>query len=69
MRRFAGDTELTPAQLRAAPVHWPRPSVLEVSITSLAGVGPKLAAAAAEAGIATLGDLLLRFPTAIGTAP
>jgi ATP-dependent DNA helicase RecG len=36
--------------------------VLDVALTSLAGVGPKLAEAAAEAGISTLGDLLLRFP-------
>ncbi len=62
MRSFGGDSELTGAQLREAPVHWPRPSVLEVSIETLDGVGPKLAEAAAEAGIATVGDLLLRFP-------
>jgi ATP-dependent DNA helicase RecG len=62
VRRFAGQTEPTAAELRDAPVHWPRPSALDVSLTSLSGVGPKLAAAAAEAGIATLGDLLLRFP-------
>ena len=35
MRRFAGDSELTEAELRAAPVHWPRPSVLDVALTSL----------------------------------
>ncbi len=62
MRRFAGDTELTDAELREAPIHPPRPAVLEASLTTLAGVGPKLAEAAATAGIATLGDLLLRFP-------
>ena len=62
MRSFAGDLDLTEARLREAPVHWPRPSVLDVSLTALDGVGPKLAEAAAEAGIATLGDLLLRFP-------
>ena len=45
-----------------APVHWPRPSVLEASIQALDGVGPKLAEAAAEAGIHTVGDVLLRFP-------
>ena len=38
------------------------PSALDVSLTALSGVGPKLAEAAAEAGIATLGDLLMRFP-------
>src|SRR3954454_12559123 len=62
VRRFAGETEPTAAELRDALVHWPRPSALDVSLTSLSGVGPKLAEAAAEAGIATLGDLLLRFP-------
>ena len=62
MRRFGSDTELTASQLRDAPVHWPRPGVLDVSLTSLSGVGPKLAEAAAEAGIATVGDLLMRFP-------
>ncbi|MBK5220389.1 MAG: ATP-dependent DNA helicase RecG [Thermoleophilia bacterium] len=62
MRSFSGDRELSAADLRNAPVHWPRPSVLDVSIQALDGVGPKLAEAAAEAGIATVGDLLLRFP-------
>ncbi len=62
MRAFAGDDELTPSQLRDAPVHWPRPSALDVSLQALEGVGPKTAEAAAAAGIATVGDLLLRFP-------
>jgi ATP-dependent DNA helicase RecG len=62
VRSFAGDSELTPEQLRAAPVHWPRPSVLDASLKALKGVGPSLAEAAAEAGIATIGDLLRRVP-------
>ncbi len=62
MRAFAGASELTPSQLREAAVHWPRPGVLDVSLGSLKGVGPKLADAAREAGISTVGDLLLRFP-------
>ncbi len=62
MRSFAGARELSRAELRDAPVHWPRPSVLDVSIEALGGVGPKLAAAAAEAGIRTVADVLLRFP-------
>jgi ATP-dependent DNA helicase RecG len=61
-RSFGGASELTKAQLLEAPVHWPRPSVLDVSLGALKGVGPKLAEAAAEAGIRTVGDLLLRFP-------
>ena len=62
MRSFAGASELSPAQLRDAPIHWPRPSALDVSLAALRGVGPKLAETAREAGIATVGDLLLRFP-------
>jgi len=62
VRCFAGIRELSRAELRGAPVHWPRPSVLEASIAALDGVGPKLAAAAAEAGIHTVGDVLYRFP-------
>jgi ATP-dependent DNA helicase RecG len=45
-----------------APIRWPRPSALDISLEALEGVGPKLAEAAAEAGIGTVGDLLLRFP-------
>jgi ATP-dependent DNA helicase RecG len=62
VRAFAGVSELSPEQLREAPVHWPRPSALDVSLSALRGVGPKLAEAAKEAGISTIGDLLLRFP-------
>jgi ATP-dependent DNA helicase RecG len=36
--------------------------VLDVSLEALEGVGPKLAEAAREAGVATVGDLLMRFP-------
>jgi ATP-dependent DNA helicase RecG len=62
VRSFAGVSELTRAQLRDAPIHWPRPSALDASLKILDGVGPKLADAAAAAGIATIGDLLLRVP-------
>jgi ATP-dependent DNA helicase RecG len=62
VRALASTAELTPAQLRDAPVHWPRPSALDASLQALAGVGPKTAEAAANAGIPTVGDLLLRFP-------
>src|SRR5262245_35623186 len=62
MRSFAGASEPSRAPLRDAPVHWPRPSVLEASLAALRGVGPKLAEAARDAGITTVGDLLLRFP-------
>ncbi len=62
VRSFAGAGELSRADLLGAPVHWPRPSVLDASIQVLGGVGPKLAAAAAEAGLATVADVLARFP-------
>jgi ATP-dependent DNA helicase RecG len=62
VRSFAGERELSLEELRDAPVHLPRSSALDVSLAALKGVGPRLAEAAAEAGIATVGDLLLRFP-------
>ena len=40
----------------------PRPSRLEAPIRSLRGAGPKLAAAAAEIGLETVGDLLWHVP-------
>jgi ATP-dependent DNA helicase RecG len=61
-RSFGEARELTRADLLGAPVHWPRPSALDVSIQVLDGVGPKLAEAAAETGIETVWDLLLRLP-------
>ncbi len=62
MRSFAGASEPSASELREAGVHWPRPSVLEAGLAALAGIGPKLAEAAAESGIETVGDLLLRLP-------
>jgi len=62
VRAFASTSELSKAQLRDAPLHWPRASALDVSLQALEGVGPKLAEVAADAGLATVGDLLTRFP-------
>jgi ATP-dependent DNA helicase RecG len=62
VRGFGSTAELTKAQLRDAPLHWPRVSALDVSLQALDGVGPKLAELAADVGIVTVGDLLLRFP-------
>jgi len=62
VRSFAGARELDRSELLAAPVHWPRPSVLEVGLGALKGVGPKTAEAAAAAGLRTVGDLLFHIP-------
>jgi len=62
VRGFAGVGEPSRAELLGAPVHWPRPSALEVGVEALDGVGPKLAEAARRAGLATVGDVLYRFP-------
>ncbi len=40
----------------------PRPNLLAAPLTALRGAGPKLAAAAAELGIASVGDLLAHVP-------
>ena len=50
-------------RLLDAPLRsWPRPAILDAPITKLRGAGPKLAAAAAEIGISSLGDLLRHRP-------
>jgi ATP-dependent DNA helicase RecG len=50
-------------RLLAAPLKTlPRPSILDAPITKLRGAGPKLSSAAAEMGIASLGDLLRHLP-------
>ena len=62
MRTFGGEREQRRGELLSAPVHWPRPSVLEAGLGALKGVGPKSAEAAAEAGLHTIGDLLFNVP-------
>ena len=62
-RAFATGEVLEPALLLNAPLKtMPRPSVLDAPITELKGAGPKLAEAASEMGIASLGDLLRHLP-------
>ena len=53
-----GRAELRAADLRSAP----RPSLLAASVQTLKGAGPKLAAAAAEMGLGSLGDVLMHVP-------
>lgn len=48
--------------LAGAPVHGPRPGRLAAPLTSLRGVGRKLAQAAARLGVETVGDLLWHVP-------
>jgi ATP-dependent DNA helicase RecG len=62
VRSFAGERELGRGELLDAPVHWPRPSVLELGLGALKGVGPKTAEAAAAAGLRNVGDLLFHIP-------
>jgi ATP-dependent DNA helicase RecG len=62
-RALGTGSALERAALDAAPLRSrPRPSRLEAPISELRGAGPKLAAAAAELGIETIGDLLLHVP-------
>src|SRR5829696_6638013 len=62
-RALGSGEPLTRERLLAAPLQTlPRPAVLDAPITKLRGAGPKLAAAAAEIGIASLGDLLRHLP-------
>ncbi len=62
-RAFATAETLKPADLLDAPLKtMPRPSVLDAPITKLKGAGPKLAEAASEMGISSLGDLLRHLP-------
>ena len=50
--------ELRAADLRSAP----RPSLLTASLQTLKGAGPKLAAAAADMDLGSVGDILLHIP-------
>ena len=62
-RALGGGQPLRRDRLLDAPLKTtPRPAILDAPITKLRGAGPKLAAAAAEMGIETLGDLLRHLP-------
>jgi ATP-dependent DNA helicase RecG len=62
-RAFATGDEQDRERLRAAPLRTrPRPSRLDAGIATLRGAGPRLAAAASELGVDSLGDLLWHVP-------
>jgi ATP-dependent DNA helicase RecG len=61
--RFASTERQDREALRAVALRCaPRPSVLAARLATLRGAGPRLAAAAADLGIETLGDLLWHVP-------
>jgi RecG-like helicase len=60
---FATDSAQDRDELRAADLRSaPRPSLLAVSVQTLKGAGPKMAAAAADMGLGSVGDVLLHVP-------
>ncbi|MGH2926099.1 MAG: hypothetical protein ACRDK1_09035, partial [Solirubrobacterales bacterium] len=62
-RALGSGRAMAPDELRAVALRsLPRPSRLAVPVTALKGAGPRLAAAASELGIETLGDLVLHMP-------
>ena len=62
-RALGSGARLGLAELQAAPLRSvPRPRRLQVPVSSLRGAGPKTAAAAAELGLTTVGDLLAHLP-------
>jgi ATP-dependent DNA helicase RecG len=62
-RALATGDPLQRDRLLAVPLKsLPRPSILDAPVTKLRGAGPKLAAAAGEIGISSLGDLLRHLP-------
>src|SRR5262245_25810305 len=62
-RALGSGEPLTAEDLRGAPLRSvPIPSRLDAPIETLRGAGPRLAAAAEELGMRTLGDLLLHVP-------
>ena len=60
---FATDSAQDRDELRAADLRSaPRPSLLTASVQTLKGAGPKLAAAAADMDLGSVGDILLHIP-------
>jgi ATP-dependent DNA helicase RecG len=58
-RAFASVRALTPSELEGAPVHWPRPSRLELELELPSG---RVAAGMSALGLRTVGDLIEHLP-------
>lgn len=67
--RFADGQRLSTPELRSAPLPGPDPALFSKPLRDLPGVGEKLSARAAEAGVESIGDLLWRVPRAYGQRP
>lgn len=69
--RFGGRGDQRPQieELLSAPVGWPDHRLLSAPLTTLKGIGEKLAGQAGAAGAETVGDLLWRVPRAYGRRP
>ncbi len=61
-REIGGGRDLSREELLEAPVHWPRPSLLEAPLRTLRGAGPKLSESAAGLDLETIGDVLAHLP-------
>jgi ATP-dependent DNA helicase RecG len=66
---FGGGEPPDREALLEAPVRWPRSEPFDGPLSTLSGVGPKLEALAAEAGVETVFDLLWRVPGGYSESP
>ncbi len=66
---FGGGEPPDREALLEAPVRWPLAGRFDGPVTTLDGIGPKLGAQAAEAGVASVFDLLWRFPGSYSESP
>ena len=66
---FGGGEPPDREALLKAPVRWPRAADFDAPLSTLDGIGPKLGAKAAKAGVSTVFDLLWRFPGSYAESP